>query len=119
MKTTQRKVIEAYGTLNQMGRKVSGQTAFALFRFKQQQLKPVVEFQGEEEVKLVDKFGGKITEEGRIIFDDDQKRAEFLKEQRKLGEMECEVETIEIRTDEVPEITMQEIETLDGLIIFK
>ena len=58
MKTTQRKVIEAYATLNQMGRKVSGQTAFALFRFKQQQLKPVVEFQGEEEVKLADKFGG-------------------------------------------------------------
>lgn len=119
MKTTQKKVIEAYAALNQMGRKVSGQTAFTLFRFKQQQLKPIVEFQGEEEAKLVEQFGGKITEEGRIIFAENEKRDEFLKEQRKLGEMECDVETIEIRMTDVPEITMQEIETLDGLIIFK
>lgn len=118
MKTTQRKVVDAYAVLNQMGRKVTGKTAFALFRLKKQ-MKEIVEFQGEEEVKLVEQYGGKITEDGRILFGDKEMRTAFQMEQRKLGDMECEIDPIVIGTGEIPQITMEEIEALDGIVNFE
>ena len=118
MKTTQKRAVEAYAVLNQMGRKVTGKTAFTLFRLKRK-MKEIVEFQGEEEIKLVEKHGGRLTEDGRIIFDDAEMKTAFQIEQRKLGEMECEIEPVMLKDDEIPQITMAEIEALDGFVIFE
>ena len=120
MKTTHKRAIQAYIVLNQMGRKVSGRTAYALFLLKNE-LKTVVDFQSEEEAKLTEKYGGQITEEGAIVIADKEKAAAFRKEYAELGNMECEIkgEPATVDLDAAPEVTMQEIEALDGLVKFK
>ena len=116
---TQKQAIIAYGTIMRMGQKVAGKAAFSLFRLKQT-LRGIVEFQSEEEMKLVEKYGAKVTDDGRILPGDDaDKFAELLKEKAELGEMECDVVPVEIDLESVPEITMNEIEALDGFVIFK
>ena len=42
-----------------------------------------------------------------------------MKEKEELGNLECDVVPVEIDLDSVPEITMNEIEALDGFVIFK
>ena len=117
---TQQQALTAYAILMGMGKKATGEAAFSLFRMKQK-LREIVEFQAEEEQKLVDKLGGKITETGQIIFaGDDEKRA-FIEEKKKLGEMKIDpaIEPIRIAPDKIPEINMDEIEALQGFIIFE
>lgn len=116
---TQNRAVVAYTTIMNMGQKVSGKPAFALFKLKQT-LKGIVEFQSEEEMKLVEKYGATVTEDGRILPGDDaEKFAELVKEKEELGNMECDVVPVEIDLDSIPEITMNEIEALDGFVIFK
>lgn len=117
MKTNHRKALNAYAMIQRMAQKVTGRTAFALFKLKQE-LAGIVQFQREEELKLVEKYGGSIDEKGSITIPDDEKRKEFLKEFNALGEVECEINQVEIQIDSIPEITMQEIETLDGFVKF-
>lgn len=117
---TQQQALTAYAILMGMGKKATGEAAFSLFRMKQK-LREIVEFQAEEEQKLVDKLGGKITETGQIIFaGDDEKRA-FIEEKKKLGEMKIDpsIEPVRIAPDKIPEINMDEIEALQGFIIFE
>ena len=116
---TQQRAVVAYGTLAGMGQKVSGKTAFSLFKLKQT-LRGIVDFQSEEEMKLVKKYGATVTDDGRILpGDDPEKFKKLLKEKAELNEMECEIDPAEIRLDDIPEITMNEIEALDGFVIFK
>lgn len=110
---TQKQAITAYGTIIKIGGKVSGKNAFALFRLKQQ-LKEVVEFQAEEEMKLVEKYNGQITENGQIIIDHES-RPKFIKEREELGSMECDIQPVEI--GEI-DITLDEIEALNGFVKF-
>ena len=103
-----------------MGKKATGEAAFSLFRMKQQ-LRDIVEFQSEEEAKLVDKLGGKITESGQIIFAGDEEKRAFIEGKKKLGSMEIDpaIEPVRIAPDKIPEINMDEIEALQGFIIFE
>lgn len=117
MKTNHRKALGAYATIQRMAQKVSGRTAFTMFKLKQE-LAGIVQFQSEEEIKLVEKYGGSIDEKGSITIPDDEKRKEFLKEYKELGDVECDVNEVEIQIDSLPEITMQEIEALDGFVKF-
>ena len=118
-KLTQHMAVVAYSTIIRMGQKVAGKAAFSLFRLKQS-LKQIVEFQSEEEMKLVEKYGATVTDDGRILpVDDAEKFAELVKEKEELGNMECDVVPVEIDLDSIPEITMNEIEALDGFVIFK
>lgn len=111
---TQAQAVQAYGTLMKIGGKVTGADAFALFRLRKQ-LREVVEFQVEEEQKLVDKYGGKV-ENGRILIPDVEKRAAFIAEHDALGAMACDVEPVEAGTEG---ITMDEIEVLDGFVTWR
>ena len=118
-KLTQQKAIIAYTAIMNMGQKVTGKTAFALFRLKQT-LRGIVDFQSEEEMKIVEKYGAKVTEDGRILPGEDAEAfKKLLKEKQELGEMECDVVPWEIELDSIPEITMSEIEAIDGFVIFK
>ena len=116
---TQNRAVVAYTTIMNMGQKVSGKPAFALFKLKQT-LKGIVEFQSEEEMKLISKYHATVSEDGRIIPGEDKDEfAELIKEKSELGNMECDVIPVEIALDSIPEITMNEIEALDGFVIFK
>ena len=117
MKTTHRKAVTAYVTLKGMGMKAAGMTAFSLFKLKKE-LETVVQFQSEQEMKLVEKYKGEVMETGAIRIADPEQRKAFEKEYRELGNVECEIDGIEVSIDQIPEITMQEIEALDGLVKF-
>lgn len=117
IKTTQRRAVLAHRIIQRMSMKVAGKAAFTLFRLKKQ-LKEIVEFQGEEQEKLVAKYGGKIAENGMILIADKGKRTEFDREDKELGAMECEIQPVDIRAADIPDITLEEIEILDGFVNF-
>lgn len=121
METTQGKAIAAYGTLAQLGRKTMPSfAAYKLFRLKKA-LSPMIEFQTEQEEKLVDELGGRITETGVILFAEKEKQAEYAKRHRELEGLACEVETERIRMTmkELPEISPEQMEALDDFIEWK
>ena len=112
----QRNAVLAYKMLATMGTRVSGETAFALYGLKKK-LKEIVDFQSEEEVKIVQKYGGEIAENGLVVIKENRK--EFMEEWEKLGDLECEIEKISIPISQVPDIKLDEIEALDGFINFE
>ena len=120
MVQTQKQALSAYAALQRMGRKATGKAAFTLFRMKQK-LKEIVEFQAEEERKLVEKHDGKISEEGMILIADAEERKAFGEEQKELYDMEIEpaIEPVTVKLDGLPEINMEEIEALDGFVQFE
>ena len=120
IKTTQGKVLDAYAALNRIRQRVKGHDALHLFHMKNK-LQENIDFQTEEEKKLVDEYGGVITEAGQVLIDDKEKRLAFREEYRKLNEMECEVDTevLVLNLDRNPEITLEDIEQLSGFIDFK
>ena len=101
-----------------MGRKVTGQTAFKLFKLKQE-LRTIVEFQVEQEQDMVARHNGTISETGQISFANEDDRRGFSEEHKEMGEMECEVKGISLPIESIPGITMDEIEALDGIITFE
>jgi hypothetical protein len=121
METTQGKAVAAYGTLAQLGRKTMPSfAAYKLFRLKKA-LSPVVEFQSEQEMKLVDELGGKITEAGMIQIDGADKRREYAEKHRELENMACEVDIAKITMTmkELPDLSVADMETLDDFITWK
>jgi hypothetical protein len=118
--TTMDKALSAFSALSRVRGQVRGKTALDLFRMKNA-LKESVDFQAEEELKLVDEYGGVITDTGTIIIADKEKREAFLKARRELGEMACEVNAEPVRVDleKNPDITMEDIEQMDGFVIFE
>jgi hypothetical protein len=121
METTQGKAVAAYGTLAQLGRKTMPSfAAYKLFRLKKA-LAPVLEFQTEQEEKLVDELGGKITETGVILFAEKEKQAEYARKHRELETLKCEVDTerIQMTMKELPELSVADMETLDDFVTWK
>lgn len=121
MKTTQGKVVKAFNVLVTMGSKpMNSFAAYKLFRLKKA-LSPVVEFQSEQEYKLVDEIGGTIDPTGRIRIEDKEKQVEFITRHRELEEMECEIETEKIFMvpKEMPEISLSDMESLEEFIEWK
>ena len=118
--TTMDKALTAFGALIRVRNQVRGKTALDLFRLKNA-LKENVDFQVEEEMKLVNEYGGAVTDTGAIVIADKGKREAFLKARKELGEMECDVEGEPVRVDleKCPDITMEDIEQLDGFVIFE
>lgn len=120
MKSTQGKAIKAYLALQTMGQnKLPSTTAYKLFRLKKA-LQDVVEFQTEEEKKLVDECGGTVTESGTIIIEDAEKRREYAEKRKELDGMECDVNynQIKLSSAEIREMSINEMESLDGFVDF-
>ena len=123
MKTTLQKSIEAYKLINNLNsvRMKSTATSRKLFGLKTL-LKPNFEFYMEEEQKLVEDLGGKITEDGKIIFaDQEEGTKKFLEGREELNKTECEIAIdtpIIFRDAEGVQVSGNDIETLQGLADF-
>ena len=120
IKTTQGKALNAYSTINRIRNKIKGKDALNLFHLKNV-LQENVDFQVEQERSLIEEYGGTVTETGAVLIEDKDKRLEFQQAYRELQEMECEVKTepLTMSIDRNPDITLDDIEQLDGFIIFK
>ena len=120
IKTTQGKALNAYSTINRIRNKIKGKDALNLFHLKNV-LQENVDFQVEQERSLVEEYGGTVTETGAVLIEDKDRRLEFQQAYRELQEMECEVKTepLTMSIDRNPDITLDDIEQLDGFIIFK
>ena len=95
-------------------------TAYKLFRLKKA-VGLIVEFQSEQERKLIHELGGSVADSGAILIDDKEKRIEYAKRHKELEELECDVniEKMVMHMKEVPEIAMQDMETLEEFIEWK
>ena len=113
---THRKAIAAYKTILTMRNKITGGTAFVLFGLKKK-LQDVVDFQVEEEQKLIQKYDGKIGQNGMIDIPEDKREA-FAEDFEKIGSVECDIDPVHVPADSIPGITLAEIEALDGFVIF-
>lgn len=120
MKTTQGKAVSAYLALTRMGQvRLPSTVAYKLFKLKSA-LKGAYDFQAEEEQKMIDEFGGKMLENGQIIIGDEAQRGLFKQAQKKLEETEIDVEVnpISLSSAEIREITINDLEALDGFVEF-
>lgn len=120
METTQGKAVAAFTTLAQMSRKpMTSFAAYKLFRLKKA-LAPVVEFQSEQEIKIVEELGGTVSDTGAINLDGD-KRAEYFTRHKELEELKCDVSTekLSMFMKELPDLTMADMESLDDFIDWK
>ena len=124
METTQGKAVNAYTALARMSQKpMNSFAAFKLFKLKKT-LAPIVEFQSEQEQKLVEEIGATITEFGAIVWDkkkEAQQRKEYADRHKELEDMPCDVETKKITMfmKEIPEITIADMDALTEFIEWK
>lgn len=113
---TQGKAIQAYFTLFAL-KGVKGSTAFTVYKLKNE-LKKIVDFQSEEEKKIIEKHGGTISESGKVTLPEKADAKTYEQEMNELHNIECDLEPVEIAIDNLPEITVPQIEALDGIIKF-
>ena len=116
----QGRIVEAIGAISRLRKMAKGADALALFRLRNA-LQEHVDFQAEEERKLIDEYGGTILENGMIRIKDAEKRAKFSEEYRKLLNLEVEIKAdpVTINVSKLPEITLEDIEHLNGIVNFK
>lgn len=118
MKTTQKKVMSAFLVIAKMQTKpMPSLTAYKLFRLKKA-LADNVEFQAEEEKKLVDELKGTISPDGNITFEKPVDQVAFLSKRVEMEKLECEIgiDRVAFRADELPELSVADIEALDDFI---
>ena len=86
-------------------------------------IQPEFEFYAEEEKKLIDELGGTVTEDGAILFADQEEGLRKLAEGRKeLQATECDIPIdtpIIFRDNEGIQVSGEELEILEGLAEFK
>lgn len=124
MKTTMGKVINAAAVITRLNvvRMKNTATARKLFSLKKL-IQPEFEFYAEEEKKLIDELGGTVTEDGAILFADQEEGLRKLAEGRKeLQATECDIPIdtpIIFRDNEGIQVSGEELEILEGLAEFK
>lgn len=123
MESTYRKVISACSTLIVLGRKqIPTPTAYRLYKLRQK-LKSLTEFITERENAMADEMDVKVND-GVFQFPDEETKAKFIKAHDEFLDAPCDVEVEEqvIKLADLPdklEISMNEIESLDGFIRFE
>ena len=125
MKSTNMKALSAYFILQRMGQKqIPTPVAYKLYKLRQK-LKEILEFVREQEQAMMDEMGVKMDEAGHFQFGEDEEvKARFTAAHDELLNTECEIEGEEtaIRLADLPdklEISMNEIEALDGFVRFE
>lgn len=116
----QGKLINAYKVIADLYRqKLPLPTSYKLYKLKGA-LQKAWDFQIDAEQKLIDEFGAKMGDEGRLSFDNPDKANEFNERLREVFDMESDidVEPIEIPITDDMSITPIDIENLDGIITF-
>ena len=101
-----------------MGKRATGKTAFALFKLKNE-LKQFVDFQADEETKLVEKYDGEL-QNGFVMIADEEKRKQFIEEKKQLDNMDIDHEIVRVKIDPdaISDINIDEIEALNGFVDF-
>lgn len=121
MKTTQGKATAAYVTLANMGaRTLPANTAYRLFKVKKALLN-AYEFEVEQEKKYMEECQGELDGTGMITFKDVESRKAFEEKKKEMHEVEIDVE-MEVPTvplGEMKEVSMLELESLEGFVNFK
>ena len=124
MKTTLENAITAMRVITRLNavRTKSTATARKLFGLKKL-LEPNFEFYAEEEKKLIADLGGTVTEDGAILFPEQEKGLQELsKGRQELLASECDISIdtpIIFRDSEGLQVSGEEIGILDGLADFK
>ena len=127
MKTKQETAVKAYTALWEMAKRpLNSLAAYRLFRLKKA-LTPVLEFQVEQEEKIIADLGGTVADSGAVRFDNlsedkvKERQIEYIKKRRELNGMECEVDIDKqsMSVAEIPDISIHEMETLDDFIDWK
>ena len=120
IQTTHGKAYNAFLALNQLRGMVKGMDALHVFHLKNM-LRESVDFLSEEEIRLVKDAGGTITDGGMVVIPDEEKKREYLQARKELDEMPCEIQTepIRILIGRCPDVTVAQIEMLDGIVVFE
>lgn len=120
IKTTQGEILTAMGAIIRLRQKVKGHDALNVFHLKNA-LQEYVDFQAEEEQKLITKYGGAVRENGVVYIPDKDKRQQFSDEYKKLLDLDVEMKTgmISLSLENCPDVTLEDIEQLNKFIIFK
>ena len=123
MKTTLAKVVDGARIISRLNRVTmrSTTTARKIFSLKKL-LEPGFEFYAEEEKKLIDKLGGAISEDGTILFADEDGYKKLAEGRKELFDTEWDVpidKPIIFHDSEVVPVSGEDIEKLEGLADFK
>lgn len=119
MAITHEKALTAYRTLMTLsGKPAKAGVSLKLFKLKKI-LRDAVDFVSEEEQKLVEQYGGQITQDGRILIDDEKKREKFRKALEDVYNTDFEgPEKVKLRASDLPELSITDLEALEDFIDF-
>ena len=121
MKVKQEKAVQAFLTIMAISKRpLNSFAAFKLFKLKKA-LQDSFEFQREQESKLIEEFEGKMNELGNVSFPDTDKATAFKARQKELDEVEQDIaiDRMMFTLKELPELSIEQIETLDTFIEIK
>lgn len=113
----QSQIIAAYNIINKLSdQKINLNTAFQIYKLKNK-LKEYYDFQFAEEQKMLASRGATISD-GSIHFPNQDDANDFVSEMRKMGEIEHDIAItpIDLSCSENIELSIREIEQLDGFI---
>ena len=121
MKTTQGNAIKAYILLQRIGNEPKNKALlFKLFRLKKA-LKEIIDFQSEQEEKLIKECNGTFDENGRASFESDEDKRKYYEEHKELEKLECEIdlEKAEVDVNDFDGLTLDIMEIFDPFFEFK
>ena len=117
----QGKIIEAYRVIKNMAQESFPlPVAYSLYKIRKA-MEPQADFQIEREKSLIEEFNGHPGENGMINFGESEVAKKFLEKIKELEEMEVEFdfEPVHIPLTENINITPNDIDKLDGFVIFE
>ena len=118
MKMKQRKVVLAYKALLRLSeQRLPLPVAYGLYKAKKA-LDSAWQFQLEQEEKMIAECKGLIDGSGSVTFPDDAARLEYVQKAMELNEMETEIEApgVILSADSGLNLTLNEIDALDGIV---
>lgn len=115
----QSKIIAAYKALQTFSdAKLPTIIAYKLYKLKKA-LEPQYEFQGEQEQVIVEDTGAQVKPDGTVTFKDKQTQADFFVKMKELANMEVDldIQPIELSIDDLPRVSVNDLESLSDFII--
>lgn len=116
----QKKIVGAYKALASLSRqKMPLREARKIFNLRAK-LQPSIDFQAEEERKLLEEMGLTLEFGGLVHFKDEKQQAAYFQRVAEIGEMEeeTEAEPITLPALDHIQISAEELEALDGFVEF-
>lgn len=119
---TQKQIVNAYLVLARMSsEQLPFKVAYGLFQLRKQQ-EPTFNFRMEQERLVVDRYHG-VPKDGIVSFSDQDDAKKAYTELEELNNMEIQIDIspVSISADDIAQakLSMNDIETLDGFVIWK